>query len=162
DAGNRVSRFLLTQAIINTGFGLLVGLGLWAIGVEYFVLWGFLAGLMRYIPYLGTWIAAVFPLVLSIALLPQWWPPIAVFLLFLPRGLAGPNIFEPWLFGQSIGVSPVAQLMSAAFWAFLWGPVGLVLSAPMTVVLLVLGKYVPQLEFLSVILGDEPALEPDV
>lgn len=160
DAGRRISRYLLMQAIVNGTYGLALSIGLFAVGVKYALLWGCLAAVLRYIPYLGAWLAAAFPVLLSLAMSSTWWPPIFVVAIVLVLELISNNVMEPLLYGQSMGVSTVAQLVSAAFWAFLWGPVGLVLSAPLTVVLLVLGKYVPQLEFLEVLLGDEPALEP--
>ena len=156
DAGQRISRYLLMQAIVNGIFGLVLALGLLLIGVPYALLWGFLAAVLRYVPYVGAWVAAAFPIVLSLATFDGWWPPLAVIGLVLALELTTANAMEPLLYGQSMGISAVAQLVSAAFWAFLWGPVGLVLSAPLTVVLLVLGKHVPQLEFLEVLLGDEP------
>jgi len=161
DAGDRVSQYLLMQAIVNASYGLALALGLFAIGVDYAVLWGFLAAVLRYVPYLGAWIASAFPILLSLAMFPGWWPPLAVLALVLVLELLSNNVIEPWLYGQSLGISAVAQLVSAAFWSFLWGPIGLILSAPLTAVLLVLGKNVPQLEFLEVLLGDEPALSPD-
>ncbi|OAI57802.1 hypothetical protein AYO47_07540 [Planctomyces sp. SCGC AG-212-M04] len=161
DAGDRVSQYLLMQAIVNASYGLALALGLFAIGVDYAVLWGFLAAVLRYVPYLGAWIASAFPILLSLAMFPGWWPPLAVLALVLVLELVSNNFIEPWLYGQSLGISAVAQLVSAAFWSFLWGPIGLILSAPLTAVLLVLGKNVPQLEFLEVLLGDEPALSPD-
>lgn len=160
DAGRRISRYLLMQAIVNGTYGLALTIGLYAVGVKYAVLWGCLAAVLRYIPYIGAWVAAAFPVLLSLAMSSTWWPPIFVVTIVLVLELVSNNVLEPLLYGQSMGVSTVAQLVSAAFWAFLWGPVGLILSAPLTVVLLVLGKYVPQLEFLEVLLGDEPALEP--
>jgi len=162
DAGQRMSRFLLMQVLINGGFGLLVGLGLLALGVHYAMLWGLLVGVMRYIPYIGTWLSALLPLTVSLATSDGWTQPLGVLGLFLVLDLLAANVIEPWLFGRSIGVSEVALLVSAAFWAFLWGPIGMVLSNPLTVCLVVLGKYVPSLDFLDVILGDEPVLDPDV
>ena len=162
DAGQRVSRFLLMQALINGTFGLAIALGLAAIGVNYAFLWGFLTALLRYIPYLGTWIAAALPLLLSLAQFGGWVQPVLVFALFLSIEMVTANGLEPWLIGQSIGVSPVALLVATAFWAFLWGPVGLVLSSPLTVCLVVIGKYVPQLAFLDVLFGDDPPLQPHV
>ena len=162
DAGQRISRYLLMQAIVNGTFGLILASGLLLIGVPYALLWGFLAAVLRYIPYVGAWIAAAFPIVLSLARFDHWWPILAVVGFVLMLELTTANVIEPMLYGQSMGISSVAQLVAAAFWAFLWGPIGLVLSAPLTVVLLVLGKHVPQLEFLEVLLGDEPALEPNV
>ena len=162
DAGQRISRYLLMQAIVNGTFGLILAAGLLLIGVPYALLWGFLAAVLRYIPYVGAWIAAAFPIILSLARFDHWWPILAVVGFVLMLELTTANVMEPLLYGQSMGISAVAQLVAAAFWAFLWGPIGLVLSAPLTVVLLVLGKHVPQLEFLEVLLGDEPALEPNV
>ena len=161
EAGVRISRYLLMQAIVNGSYGLVLGIGLFVIGVDYAALWGFLAAVLRYVPYVGPWIAALFPLTLSLAMFEGWWELLAVVTLFLVLELVSNNVMEPWLYGQSMGVSEVALLVAAAFWAFLWGPIGLVLSAPLTVCLVVLGRYVPQLEFLTIVLGDEPALAPD-
>ncbi|MHB1426506.1 MAG: AI-2E family transporter [Gemmataceae bacterium] len=162
DAGQRISRFLLMQLIINGGFGLALCLGLLLIQVPNALLWGFLAAILRYVPYLGSWIMAVVLVALSLALFPGWVQPILVLALIVVLELVAANIVEPRLFGHSIGVSEVALLVAAAFWAFLWGPIGLVLSSPLTVCLVVLGKYVPQLEFLDVILGDEPSLSAEI
>jgi predicted PurR-regulated permease PerM len=162
DAGQRISRFLLMQLIINGSFGLVLTLGLFLIQVPYALLWGFLAAILRYVPYLGSWITATVLITLSLAMFPGWVQPLLVLGLIVVLELVTANIVEPKLFGHSIGVSEVALLVAAAFWAFLWGPVGLVLSSPLTVCLVVLGKYVPQLEFLDVLLGDEPSLDADV
>ena len=131
-------------------------------GVKYALLWGFLAAMLRYLPYIGPYLAAVFPISLSLAMFDGWGTTLMVAGLFLTLELIVANAVEPWLYGQSMGVSEIALLVSAAFWAFLWGPVGLVLSSPLTVCLVMLGRYVPQLEFLAVLLGDEPALDPSV
>ncbi len=162
EAGQRISRFLLMQALVNTSFGVALGLGLLLIGVKYAVLWGFLAALLRYLPYIGPYLAAVFPITLSLAMFDGWTTALMVAALFVILELIVSNAVEPWLYGQSMGVSEIALLVSAAFWAFLWGPVGLVLSSPLTVCLVTLGRYIPQLEFLAVILGDQPALDPGV
>jgi predicted PurR-regulated permease PerM len=162
EAGQRMSRFLLMQAFINAGYGITLGLGLLALGVKYALLWGFLAGVLRYIPYIGAWIASILPIASSLAMSEGWMQPLEVLGVFLVIELITNNVLEPRLYGRSIGVSEVALLVSAAFWAFLWGPIGLVLSSPLTVCLVVLGKYVPALSFLDVLLGDEPALAPDV
>jgi predicted PurR-regulated permease PerM len=162
DAGQRISRFLLMQVIINVGYGLVLAGGLFLIQVPHALLWGLLAALLRYIPYLGTWITAFLLLVLSLAAFPGWVQPLLVLGLIAALELVTYNVMEPWLFSHSTGVSPVALLVAAAFWAFLWGPVGLVLSSPLTVCLVVLGKYIPQLAFLNVLLGDEPVLGTDV
>jgi predicted PurR-regulated permease PerM len=158
DATARVSRYLLVQLLINGCYGLLFAAGLWLIGVPYAFLWGFLAAVMRYVPYIGIWLAVVPPILLSLAASPGWTKPLWVLGLVAALELVTANVIEPVLFGQSIGVSEVALLVSAAFWAWLWGPIGLVLSAPLTVCLVVLGRYVPQLEFFDVLLGDAPPL----
>jgi predicted PurR-regulated permease PerM len=162
DAGKRISRFLVMQLVVNFGFGLLLGIGLLLIQVPYALLWGFLAAMLRYVPYLGTWIMATLLIGLSFALFPGWLEPLLVVALIAVLELVTVNIIEPKLFGHSMGISEVGLLVAAAFWAFLWGPVGLVLSSPLTVCLVVLGKYVPHLEFLDVLLGNEQALDPDV
>jgi predicted PurR-regulated permease PerM len=162
DAGRRISRFLFMQLLINTSFGLAVFGGLAAMGVPYPVLWGFLAAVLRYIPYVGAWVAAAFPLILSIAVFPGWTQPLLVVALFLVLEVFLSNVVEPRAYGRSIGVSEVALLIAAAFWTWLWGPIGLVLATPLTACLLVLGRHVPRLEFLAVLLGDQPALEPHV
>lgn len=162
EAGHRISRYLLMQLVVNGTYGLALSLGLWVLDVEHALLWGFLAAVLRYLPYIGPWIAALFPVSISLAMSESWFQPLAVMGLFVVLELVSNNVMEPWLYGHSMGVSAVAQLVSAAFWTFLWGPIGLVLSAPLTVCLLVLGKHVPHLGFLEVLLGDEPALAPDV
>ncbi len=159
DAGRRISRFLLMQLIVNATVGLSVGLGLLAIGVRYAFLWGFVVAVFRYIPYVGIWIAALPPIILSLAMFEGWVQPLLVIGLFLAIELLASNAAEPRLYGRSIGVSEVALLVAAALWFFLWGPIGLILSSPLTVCLVVLGKYVPQLKFLDVLLGDEPPLD---
>src|SRR5262249_26436142 len=138
------------------------GAGLFIIGVPYSLLWGFLAALLRYIPYLGIWVAVAFPMILSVAILPGWTRPAEVLILVLVLELIVSNVLEPWLFGQSIGVSEVALLIAATFWAWLWGPMGLLLATPLTACLVVLGRYVPALGFFNVLMGDEPVLEDHV
>jgi predicted PurR-regulated permease PerM len=162
EAGHRISRFLIMQAIINCTYGVIVAAALALIGVDHWLLWGILAALLRYVPYVGVWIAILPPILLSLAQFPGWWRPSLVIGLYVVLELVTVNVVEPKLYGKSIGVSEVALLVAAAFWAWMWGPIGLVLSSPLTVVLVVLGKYVPHLEFLDVLLGDEPPLEPDV
>jgi predicted PurR-regulated permease PerM len=158
DAASRISRFLFAQLVVNSAYGLVFASGLWLLGVPYAFLWGFLAALMRYVPYVGIWLAVLPPIALSLAASPGWTMPLWVVGLVAALEVVSANIIEPVLFGQSIGVSEVALLVSAAFWAWLWGPIGLVLSAPLTVCLVVLGKYVPRLAFFDVLLGDAPAL----
>jgi predicted PurR-regulated permease PerM len=162
DAGQRISRFLVMQALIGAIAGVLIGLGLLAIGVEYALLWGFLVFLLRYVPYVGIWFAAGPPVLLSFAMSEGWTQPLMVVGLIFVVEMFCAYVLEPWLYGQSMGVSEVSLLLSAAFWAFLWGPIGMVLSSPLTVCLVVLGKYHPRMKFLDVLLGDEPALGPTV
>jgi predicted PurR-regulated permease PerM len=162
DAGQRISRYLLMQVIVNGTFGVVLALGLFLMGVKYAFLWGMLAAVLRYIPYVGIWIATVPPIALSLAISEGWLQPLLVIGLFMVIEVVCNGFLEPRLFGHSMGVSEVALLVAAAFWAFLWGPIGLVLSNPLTVCLVVLGKYVPQLQFFNVLLSDEPALEAAV
>jgi predicted PurR-regulated permease PerM len=162
DTAQRLSSFLLNQLLINVGFGIVFGVGLLVIGVPYAFLWGFLTAVLRFIPYIGTWAAVAFPLILSFAVSDGWLQPIAVLVFFALIDLATANVLEPLLFGRSTGVAPVALLVAAAFWTWIWGPVGLVLSTPLTVCLVVLGQYVPRLKFLALLLGDQAALKPHV
>ncbi len=162
DASRRISRYLLTQLILNASFGVVISIGLLILGVEYALLWGFLATLMRYVPYIGTWIGVIPPVLFSLATTDGFAEPLVVLAFFVTLELVCNNVFEPWLYGASLGMSEVAQLMAAAFWSFLWGPIGLILSGPLTTCLVVLGKYVPQLQFLDILLGDSPPLEPGV
>ena len=158
DATTRVSRYIAMVAIVNGGFGLLLTVGLLALGVPYALLWGCVAATFRFIPYVGPWIGAVFPITMSLATSEGWWQPLAVFGFVLILELATNNIVEPLAFGRTTGVAPTALLISAAFWLYLWGPIGLILSAPFAVSLVVIGKNIPQLAFFNILLGDEPAL----
>ena len=160
DAGQRISQYLIMQLIVNGTFGLAVGVGLLVIGVPYALLWGLCAAIFRYVPYIGPWVAALLPLTVSLITSPAWTQMLLVLGLFLVLELVSNNLMEPWLYGQGIGVSEVALLVSAAFWTWMWGPVGLVLATPLTVCLVVIGKYAPALAFLDRLLGDRPALEP--
>jgi predicted PurR-regulated permease PerM len=162
DASRRVSRYLFTQLLLNSGFGAVILVGLLGMGVKYALLWAFIAFVMRYVPYIGTWIGVVPPAVYALAISDGWGLMIGVLVLFLGLELVCNNVFEPMLYGPSMGLSEVAQLVAAGFWSFLWGPIGLILSGPLTVCLLVLGKYVTRLQFLDVLLGDEPVLAPRV
>ena len=157
DVTVRVSRYIVIVAVVNGGFGALLTVGLMVLGTPYAVLWGFLAAALRFVPYIGPWIGAVFPIVMSLATSEGWRQPLAVFGYVLALELITNNIVEPLLFGHSTGVSPTALLISAAFWLYLWGPIGLILSAPFAVCLVVLGKNTPQLSFLNLLLGDGPA-----
>ena len=160
EAVSRISRFLLMQLVVNSTYGMALSLGLLILGVPYALFWGLLAAVLRYIPYLGAWIAAIPPVLISFVMSEGWTQPMLVVGWIVSIELVSNNVVEPKLYGHSIGVSEVALLVAAAFWAFLWGPIGLVLSSPLTVCLVVLGKYVPALEFLDVLLGDKPALQP--
>ena len=162
EAAQRVSRYLLTQSLVNGTFGLCLGVGLYVIGVPYAAFWGGLAAALRFIPYVGTWTAGVCPLLLSLAVFDGWKKPLLTFGLFVAIELGTSTIIEPWLYATRTGISSLAILLSAAFWTMLWGPIGLVVSTPLTVLLFVLGRYVPQLEFLYILLGDEPVLAPEV
>ncbi|HXB70160.1 MAG TPA: AI-2E family transporter [Candidatus Acidoferrales bacterium] len=158
DASRRVSRYLLMQFLVNASFGALFGLGLYWIGVPNPALWGVVAGIARIVPYVGTPIAAMLPLALSLAVFDGWHRPLFVFLLVAGLELIVGNFVEPWLYGAHVGISSLALLVTSVFWAVLWGPAGLILSTPLTVCLVVLGRYVPQLSFLHILLGDEPVL----
>ena len=161
DAASRLSRYLLTQTAINTSFGVLVGTGLWFIGVPHPVLWGILGMLLRFVPYIGPVIAAALPAIVAFAVDPGWAMLLWAVALFLVVELAIGQVIEPWLYGHSTGLSGIAVVVAAAFWTLLWGPVGLLLSTPLTMCLVVLGRHVERLQFLEVLLGDQPALAPE-
>ncbi len=160
EAADRISRYLLMQSLINGSVGVAVGIGLKLLGVPNPALWGLLAALLRFVPYIGIWVAASLPLILSFAVFESSRQTLELIGLFVAIEVITANALEPWLYGSSTGISTLAVLVSAAFWTWLWGPIGLLLATPLTVVLVVLGRYVPQLQFLSVLLGDEPVLEP--
>jgi len=162
EAGDRISRYLLMQTIINSSFGLAVGLVLYLIGVPYAILWGFLAAILRFIPYVGPFAAAMMPSALSLAVFEGWLWPIVVVGLFLALELLSNMVLEPLLYGESAGVSGVGLLVAVAFWTWLWGPIGLVLSTPLTVCVVVLGKYVPGMDFIGVLISDQRAMESNV
>jgi hypothetical protein len=155
----RISRYLQMQSIINGSYGVAVALGYFLIGIPYAFFWGFLAATLRFIPYVGPVLAAAFPIVLSLAAFDGWVQPLLVISLVLVLELVSNGLLEPLLYGQSTGVSEVALMVAIAFWTWLWGPVGLLLATPLTVCVSVLGRYVPQLEFLKILLADEPVLE---
>lgn len=160
EATRRISRYLFSQMVLNVTFGVVCGLGLFLMGVQYYVLWGFIAALMRYVPYIGTWVGMLPPALFAFAVSDGWWQPLGVIALFGTLEVVCNNAIEPRLYGVSLGVSEVALLVSAAFWAFLWGPIGLILSGPIATCLVVLGKYLPPFRFLEVLLGTEPPLTP--
>jgi len=160
DAAQRISRYLLSQLVVNISCGLPIGIGLTLIGIPNAALWGILVVLLRFIPYLGIVIAAAFPLALAIAVAPGWMLLVWTALLFAAIELVVSNFVEPLVYGGKTGLSSVALIAAATFWTWLWGPIGLLLSTPMTVCLVVLGRHVPQLQFLDVMLGNEPVLTP--
>jgi predicted PurR-regulated permease PerM len=160
DAGARVSKYLLMQGVVNVTYGIAVAIGLFFIGVPNAILWGALATVLRFIPYIGPWIAAAFPILLSIASSPGWMTPLLAIGLFIVLELISNNVMEPWLYGTSTGVTPIALIVAALVWTFLWGPVGLVLAIPLTVCLVVMGRHIPKLAFLSILLSDDEALTP--
>ena len=160
EAGSRVALYLLMQLVVNCAYGIPLALGLWAVGLPNAVLWGMLAIVLRFVPYIGPVIATVLPLFLAFAVDPGWSLVLWVAAIFLVLELTSNNIVEPWLYGSRTGLSPLAIIVAAIFWAWLWGPVGLILSTPLTVCLAVLGRYVPQFEFLEVLFGSEPVLDP--
>ena len=161
DAAYRVSRYLLMQLIVNAAFGIVIAIGLFFIGLPNALVWGVLATVLRFVPYIGPWIAATIPIILAAALFEGWTRPLLVFGLFVVNELISNNVIEPWLYGSRTGISTMGILVSAVFWTWLWGPIGLVMSTPLTVCLTVIGRYVPQLSFLNTLLSDEEALPPE-
>ena len=161
DASERLSRYLFLQFLVNASYGSLFGLGLYIMGVPHALLWGALGALLRFVPYIGTWIAVAFPVAMAIAVFPGWKQALLAFALFAVLELTIANIIEPWLYGSHTGISPLAILIAAIFWATLWGPVGLILSTPLTLCLILVGRYVPQMSFLEVLFGDAPVLAPE-
>jgi predicted PurR-regulated permease PerM len=160
EAGSRVAQYLLMQLVVNCVYGIPLGLGLWALGIPNAALWGMLAIVLRFLPYIGPVISTVLPLFLAFAVDPGWSLVLWVAAIFIVLELTSNNVVEPWLYGSRTGLSPLAIIVSAIFWAWLWGPVGLVLSTPLTVCLAVLGRYVPQFGFLEVLFGSDPVLDP--
>jgi hypothetical protein len=160
DATHRVGRYLRMQFLINAGYGICVALGLWLIGVPSAIMWGVLGFSLRFLPYLGPWLAAVMPILVSAAVSDGWTQPILVASMYVVYELVLNNAAEPMLYGSSIGVSTVGVIIAAIFWTWLWGPIGLVIAMPMTVCIVVLARYVPQLKFITVLLADQPPLTP--
>lgn len=160
DAGRRLSRYFLLQLGLNASFGVVIALGLWAIGVPSPVLWGIFSALMRFVPYIGSVIAGVLPVALAAAVDPGWSMALMTIALFVLSEPIMGHVIEPVVYGQSTGLSPFAVVMSAIFWTWIWGPVGLLLATPLTLCLVVLGRHVERFEFLDVLLGDRPALTP--
>ena len=158
DAGTRVGTYLLIQLLVNVIYAVPIGIGLMVIGVPNAILWGMLTLVLRFIPYIGPVLAAIFPLFLAFAVSPDWSMVLWTGALFLTIEMISSNVIEPWLYGSRTGVSPLAIIISAIFWTFVWGPLGLVLSTPLTVCLVVLGRYIPQFEVFDVLFGDQPTL----
>lgn len=159
EAGARISKYLTMQLVVNLSYGVPMGLGLWLIGVPGALLWGAVAAVMRFVPYVGPMISAVFPLALAFAVDPGWSMVLWTIGLIVALEMISNNIIEPWLYGASTGLSAISLMVSAIFWTALWGPVGLIMSTPLTVCLLVIGRYLPRLQFLDVLLGSQPALD---
>jgi predicted PurR-regulated permease PerM/methylmalonyl-CoA mutase cobalamin-binding subunit len=160
DAAQRVGRYLRMLFLINMCYGIAVALGLWLIGVPSAIMWGVLGFTLRFLPYIGPWVSALGPILVSIAVTEGWTQPLLVMGMYLIYELVLNNVAEPMLYGSSVGVSSVGVILSAIFWTWLWGPFGLVLAMPMTVCLIVTARYIPQLRFLNVILADQPPLSP--
>lgn len=160
DAAHRVNRYLSMQLVVNASYGIPIGLGLFLIGIPNALLWGLLSTLLRFIPFLGPWIAAAFPVALAVAVDPGWSKLGYTIGVYLVMEVVSNNVVEPWLYGASTGISNLALMIAAVFWTWLWGVPGLFLSTPLTVCIMVLGKYLPGLQFLSVLLGSEQVLEP--
>ena len=159
ETSDRISRYLLTIALLNVGFGLLTGFGLFLLKVPHAPLWGVLAGLFRFVPYVGAVLSAALPTFLSIAVFPNWYVPLAVLALFVLTDQLIGGFIEPIVVGHRVGVSPIALLISAIFWGWLWGPVGLLLATPISVCLTVGGEFIPALRIFSIMFGNEDPLE---
>lgn len=162
EAGQRISRYLLMQSIINASFGIAVGIALYLIGLPYALLWGFLAAVLRFIPYVGPIAAAILPSALSMAVFQGWMWPIIVIAVIVALEIINNMILEPLLYGESAGVSEIGILIAVAFWTWLWGPIGLILATPLTVCVVVVSKYMPQLDFIAILMSDEPAMKADI
>ena len=161
DAAGRLSRLFLAQVALNAGYAVVIAGVMAAVGLPSPLLWGILAGLMRFVPFIGTPIAVAPPLVLALSVDPGWSMAIAVLAVFLLCGAVMGQVLEPLLFGRRTGLSPLSVVLAASFWAFLWGPIGLLIATPLTVGLVVLGRHVPRFEFFDVMLGDRPPLQPE-
>jgi len=160
DAAGRLGTYFLAQLGMNAAFGVIIGVGLWIIGVPNPLLWGVFSALMRFVPYIGAFISGILPLALAAAVDPGWSMVIATAALFLVAEPVFGQVIEPLLYGHSTGLSPFAVIVSTLFWGFLWGPIGLILATPFTVCLVVLGRHVESLEFFDILLGDRPPLTP--
>lgn len=161
DATQRVSRYLLMQLLVNATYAIPIGLGLYFMGIPNPILWAVLAALLRFVPYLGIWIAALMPAAVAFAIEPGWTASVSVLVLFFSFDIVTANFLEPLIYGASTGISPLAILLAAIFWTWLWGPIGLLLSTPLTVCLTVIGRYVPDFEFLGIMLTDKQVLSSE-
>ncbi len=160
EAGGRVAQYLLVQLLVNLIYAIPIGIGLWFIGVPNAILWGLLTLVLRFVPYIGTVLAAAFPLFLAFAVSPDWSAVLWTIALFATVELITSNVIEPWLYGSRTGVSPLAIIVSAIFWTWVWGPLGLVMSTPLTVCLVVMGRHIPQFAVFDIMFGDQPVLAP--
>jgi predicted PurR-regulated permease PerM len=161
EASDRVSNYLYMQLVVNACFGIPFALALWLIGIPNAMLWGLLGTLLRFIPYAGVWVAVAMPAMLAFAIFDGWGEVAWVLGVFLVLELFLVNVLEPWLYGRSAGLSAIAIILAALFWTWLWGPVGLLLAVPLTVCIAVMGRYIPELGYLNVLLGVEPVLPPE-
>jgi predicted PurR-regulated permease PerM len=161
EASYRVSNYLYMQLVVNACFGIPFGIALYFIGIPNAMLWGLLGTVLRFIPYAGVWVAAALPTMLAFAIFDGWTPLIWVVGVFLVLEFILVNAVEPWLYGRSAGLSPIAIIAAALFWTWLWGPVGLLLATPLTVCIAVMGRYIPEMGYLNVLLGVEPVLAPE-
>ncbi|HTU51033.1 MAG TPA: AI-2E family transporter [Acidobacteriaceae bacterium] len=161
EAGHRVSRYLALQLLVNTCYGTLIFVALYFLALPHALLWGALAGILRFIPYVGAPTAAFLPTVFSIAVYTAWTPTLLIMAIFFGMEVLTANFIEPHVYGKQTGLSPLAVLVAAVFWTLIWGPIGLMLSVPLTVCLVVVGSHVPALKFLTVLLGDQPVMRPE-
>lgn len=162
EAGSRISSYLLMQLVVSAVFGTATAIGLWLFGLPGALLWGLIAGLARFIPYVGPWIGDGLPILISLAVFPSWTQPLGIAAMFIVFELISNNILEPWLYGASTGLSPLAVLLAMVFWGWLWGGIGLLIAVPMTVCFVVAGKYIPILRVFTVMLGDRKMVQPHV
>jgi predicted PurR-regulated permease PerM len=158
DAGSRVGSYLLIQLLVNIIYAVPIGVGLWLIGVPNALLWGLLTLVLRFVPYIGSWLAAIMPMMMAFASSPDWAPILWTLALFAVVEFVTSNAIEPYLYGSKTGVSPLAIIIAAIFWTWVWGPLGLVLSTPLTVCLVVLGRHIPQFKLFEILFGDQPVL----
>ena len=160
DAGNRLSRYFIAQLSVNSAFGVVVGVGTYFIGVPHPILWGVMGAVLRFVPYIGAWIAAALPTLLAAAIEPGWSMALMTVALYAGTEFFAGQILEPLIYGHSTGLSPIAVVVAAIFWTWLWGAIGLIISTPLTLCAVVLGRHFEQLSFIDILLGSRPALRP--